>query len=93
MRDDEQGFPGSSRAGGGADGARARGRARLALGGAVVDFDDDRLHGQDVATLDEARRSRRLKALERENREHRQAGLREALAHFARAELDRRFKP
>src|SRR5512135_749265 len=37
----------------------------------------------------------RLKALERENRELRQANeiLRKASAYFARAELDRRFKP
>ena len=37
----------------------------------------------------------RLKALERENRELRQANeiLRKASAYFARAELDRRYKP
>jgi transposase len=37
----------------------------------------------------------RLKALEREKRERRQANeiLRKASAYFARAELDRRFKP
>ena len=37
----------------------------------------------------------RLKALERENRELRQANeiLRKASAYFARAELDRQFKP
>ena len=37
----------------------------------------------------------RLKALERENRELRQANeiLRKASAYFAQAELDRRFKP
>jgi len=37
----------------------------------------------------------RIKALERENRELRQANeiLRKASAHFAQAELDRRFKP
>ena len=37
----------------------------------------------------------RLKALERENRELRQANeiLRKASAYFAEAELDRRFKP
>ena len=37
----------------------------------------------------------RIKALERENRELRQANeiLRKASAYFARAELDRRFKP
>ena len=39
--------------------------------------------------------SERLKALERENRELRQANeiLRKASAHFAQPELDRRFKP
>jgi transposase-like protein len=39
--------------------------------------------------------SERLKALERENRELRQANeiLRKASAYFAQAELDRRFKP
>ena len=38
--------------------------------------------------------SDRLKALERENRELRQAEiLRQASAYFAQAELDRRFKP
>ena len=37
----------------------------------------------------------RLKTLERENRELRQANeiLRKASAYFAQAELDRRFKP
>ena len=42
---------------------------------------------RDVAT--------KLKALERENRELRQANeiLRKATAYFARAELDRRFRP
>ena len=40
-------------------------------------------------------RAARLKALERENRELRQANeiLRKASAYFAQAELDRRFKP
>ena len=39
--------------------------------------------------------SERVKALERENRELRQANeiLRKASAYFAQAELDRRFKP
>ena len=54
------------------------------------------------AERDEGRRSgptsderARLKALERENRELRQANeiLRKASAYFAQAELDRRFKP
>jgi len=42
-----------------------------------------------------AEMSERLKALERENRELRQANeiLRKASAYFAQAELDRRFKP
>jgi transposase len=44
------------------------------------------------ATTDERER---MKALERENRELRQANeiLRKASAYFAQAELDRRFKP
>lgn len=44
------------------------------------------------ATSDELER---IKALERENRELRQANeiLRKASAYFAQAELDRRFKP
>ncbi len=54
------------------------------------------------AEMDEGKRgglstsdSDRLKALERENRELRQANeiLRKASAYFAQAELDRRFKP
>ena len=42
-----------------------------------------------------AEMAERLKALERENRELRQANeiLRKASAYFAQAELDRRFKP
>jgi len=41
------------------------------------------------------RPAEKLKALERENRELRQANeiLRKASAYFAQAELDRRFKP
>jgi transposase len=54
-----------------------------------VDRDAGRLPGtpSDVAV--------KLKALERENRELRQANeiLRKASAYFAQAELDRRFKP
>ncbi len=53
-----------------------------------------------ASTAAAGRRSRRtsatkLKALERENRELRQANeiLRKAIAYFAQAELDRRFKP
>ena len=51
---------------------------------------DQGLHGGS-ATEDSAR----IKALERENRERRQANeiLRKASAYFAQAELDRRFKP
>ena len=47
---------------------------------------------RDGMTTDEPAR---LKALERENRELRQANeiLRKASAYFAQAELDRRFKP
>lgn len=47
---------------------------------------------RDGPTTDERAR---LKALERENRELRQANeiLRKASAYFAQAELDRRFKP
>jgi transposase-like protein len=54
------------------------------------------------AEIDSGRRSgvpsdvsERLKALERENRELRQANeiLRKASAYFAQAELDRRYKP
>ena len=47
---------------------------------------------RDGMTTDERAR---LKALERENRELRQANeiLRKASAYFAQAELDRRFKP
>jgi transposase-like protein len=54
-----------------------------------VDRDSGRAPGvaSDVAT--------KLKALEREHRELRQANeiLRKASAYFAQAELDRRFKP
>ena len=69
----------------------------------------DRLHGADASGMGEegGRRQRqarpafrrmmaeKLKALERENRELRQANeiLRKASAYFAQAELDRRVKP
>ena len=68
----------------------------------------DRLHGRDAAQVGAAGRARpraaagptteereRIKALERENRELRQANeiLRKASAYFAQAELDRRSKP
>jgi transposase len=54
-----------------------------------VDVDNGRKPG---LTTDMAAR---MKALERENRELRQANeiLRKASAYFAQAELDRRFKP
>ena len=50
-------------------------------------------HGQRPGTTTDDRE--RLKALERENRELRQANeiLRKASAYFAQAELDRRWKP
>jgi transposase len=52
-----------------------------------ADRDSGRTPGSDAAE--------KLKALERENRELRQANeiLRKASAYFAQAELDRRFKP
>ena len=68
---------------------------------------EDRLHGRDLARLGPASRAgsgparrpddggqRPVKALERENRELRQANeiLRKAPAYFAQAELDRPFK-
>ena len=75
----------------------------------VLDCGEDRLHGRDAAAAGCARPSatrasapasttderERMKALERENRELRQANeiLRKASAYFAQAELDRRFKP
>ena len=78
------------------------------MGGDSVDRGEDRLLGRNAAqlgspgqrdagvrpgaTTDERER---IKALERENRELRQANeiLRKASAYFAQAELDRRFKP
>ena len=75
------------------------------MGGDCVDRLEDWLHGREPAaqaerdagmrpgaTTDERER---IKALERENRELRQANeiLRKASAYFAQAELDRRFKP
>ena len=84
-------------------------RACLALGGDHFDRGQDRLHGADAnewvkkAEVDSGVRAgvptddgrAKLKALERENRELRQANeiLRKASAYFAQAELDRRFKP
>jgi transposase len=54
---------------------------------------EERDAGQRVGLTTDERA--RLKALERENRELRQANeiLRKASAYFAQAELDRRFKP
>ena len=76
------------------------------MGGNCIDCREDRLHGRDVTQLDSpggaGRRPgattderERIKALERGNRELRQANeiLRKASAYFAQAELDRRFKP
>jgi transposase len=76
------------------------------MGGDQLDCGQDRLHGRDAAQLGAAVRARplragptthegdRIKALERENRELRQANeiLRKASAYFAQAELDRPFK-
>ena len=78
------------------------------MGGDRVGFGEDRLLGPDAAQLGGAGRARsgarpglttdereRIKTLERENRELRQANeiLRKASAYFAQAELDRRFRP
>ena len=93
----------------GSDGSGARGRACLALGRGCVDFIEgfgctpQALHEWvKKAEIDSGKRSGvpsdvsdRLKALERENRELRQANeiLRKASAYFAQAELDCRYKP
>ena len=79
------------------------------MGSDRVDFGEDRLHSETLRRVGEqsrdATRARspgvttddreRMKALERENRELRQANeiLRKASAYFAQAELDRRWKP
>ncbi len=78
------------------------------MGGDQLDCGQDRLHGRDAAGwIRRAERDQgvragpttedreRIKALERENRELRQANeiLRKASAYFAQAELDRRFRP
>ena len=78
------------------------------MGGDRVDRGQDRLHGADAQhgcgrpSVDSGRKPgvddderERIKALERENRELRQANeiLRKASAYFAQAELDRRWKP
>ena len=78
------------------------------MGGNRIDRGEDRLRGRDAAKLGSpgGRNSgarpgattddrERIKALERENRELRQANeiLRKASAYFAMAEFDRRHKP
>ena len=78
------------------------------MGGDRLDRGEDRVHGADPSQLGGAGREgpgrragpttderERIKALERENRELRQANeiLRKASAYFAQAELDRRFRP
>jgi transposase-like protein len=78
------------------------------MGSDEFDCIEDRLHGRDVAQVgatgerDRGKRPgltsderERMKGLERENRELRQANeiLRKASAYFAQAELDRRSKP
>jgi transposase len=78
------------------------------VGGDFLDRGQDRLHGADAEQLGEEGEvdrgtregvptevAERLKALERQNRELRQANeiLRKASAYIAQAELDRRFKP
>ncbi|SHL92326.1 hypothetical protein SAMN05444389_102172 [Paracoccus solventivorans] len=77
------------------------------MAGGDVDFREDRLRGPDPervgheAEVDSGKRAgipsdmaEKMKALERENRELRQAHeiLRKASAYFAMAELDRRWK-
>ena len=77
------------------------------MGGDQLDRGEDRLHGGDVAgwvrqaERDQGKRPgpttderERIKALEREVRELRQANeiLRKASAYFAQAELDRPFR-
>ena len=78
------------------------------MGSDRLDSGEDRLHRGDVARLGASGGARpgaavgptnddreRIKALEREVRERRQANeiLRKASAYFAMAELDRRSKP
>jgi hypothetical protein len=105
-QDDEQVFtrgPGPR----GSDGSGSCERAPLALGGGNLDCDigctPQTLHDWvKKAEVDSGQRAgvptdmaEKLKALERENRELRQANeiLRKASAYFAMAELDRRSKP
>ena len=92
----------------GADGSGSRRRACLALGGGLSIAAKIGCTAQTLtewvkkAERDSGVRAgvptdvaEKLKALERENRELRQANeiLRKASAYFAQAELDRRFKP
>ena len=92
----------------GAAGKGARGRARVAGGGDSPGGGEDRLQRRDAAAVwvrqagrDAGRQDghgderERIRALEREVRELRQAHeiLRKAGAYFAQAELDRRPKP
>ena len=92
----------------GSDGSGSRERAPIALGGSDIDCGQDRCTPQTLhdwvkkAEVDRGQRAGvptdmadKLKALERENRELRQANeiLRKASAYFATAELDRRYKP
>ena len=103
--DNEQVCAGSARACG-ADGARSRARSRIALGSgsiaAKICCAAQTLHEWvKKAEVDQGVRAgvptevaAQLKALERENRELRQANeiLRKASAYFAMAELDRRSR-
>ena len=78
------------------------------MGSDRLDCGEDRVYGADPSQLGSPGREgprsssgsttderERIKALERENRELRQANeiLRKASAYFAQAELDRRFRP
>jgi hypothetical protein len=105
-QDNEQVCAGSPRAAG-ADGGRSRARLPLPLGGSGTDRGEDRLRSQTLdewvkkAEVDSGKRAGvptevadKVKALEREVRELRQANeiLRKASAYFAQAELDRPFK-
>lgn len=100
-------FPGSAGAGS-SDGADASARAPFTVGGDLFDRGQDRLYRRTLrgwvrqAERDQGQRAwlttyerERMKALERENRELRQANeiLQKASAYFAQAELDHRFKP
>ena len=105
-QDDEQVFSGGSRAGS-PDGSGPPGRLPVTVGSGSFDRGEDRCVPQTLhewvkkAEVDSGKRAGvptemadKLKALERENRELRQANeiLRKASAYFAQAELDRPFK-